>query len=416
MYYHEVGDSRSSLTRDVCQNEIVSGQDWEYIRQILIHAGEREFDFDPKNYRVLLTGLPKSVYTGVYRLGANDMMRIVVQLEKRLEKLWREEDCICRGEVILHLYGEKQLILLFTAGEGSRNEEACAIRTAETACVFLQEAYETSFLKDGRYRNAAFLSPRMRWKSEIGKTVSTLLSAWDVTFFDEKCRVYLPGEWESCVREEDEAALKESLYQLRLSVLHGNADGAEAACREAFSVLSRTRDYYLLSSALEEQKSEYIGYQSTLNRHERNRDELNRIFDRAGCAGIGELATRLSALWRETAEAVHEMGKPHGLLADRAMRIIADHIADESLGLQFVADRLGITTSYLSSLFKRETGMGFPRYVTEQRLRRAAVTLRETRLPISVIASGCGFTDAKYFSTCFRRMMGTTPQEYRDLF
>ncbi len=83
------------------------------------------------------------------------------------------------------------------------------------------------------------------------------------------------------------------------------------------------------------------------------------------------------------------------------------------LTLSAAADELGITKTYLSAVFKKETGTTFSSYVTEYRMKAAAGLLRTTRLSISEIASTCGIFDTNYFSRLFRRTYGMAPKEYR---
>ena len=63
MFYHEEGDPRSSLARDVCQNEILSGQDWGYI--------ERETGQGFAQY-VAAQRMDRAARAAVSRAGARD--------------------------------------------------------------------------------------------------------------------------------------------------------------------------------------------------------------------------------------------------------------------------------------------------------------------------------------------------------
>lgn len=93
-------------------------------------------------------------------------------------------------------------------------------------------------------------------------------------------------------------------------------------------------------------------------------------------------------------------------------QIDSDLTADLSLSAQ--AKLLNINSSYLSSLFKKETGNTLTEYVNRKRIRHAVFLLNTTPMQIQVIAQHCGIPDVNYFAKTFKKYIGTTPKEYRD--
>ncbi len=86
----------------------------------------------------------------------------------------------------------------------------------------------------------------------------------------------------------------------------------------------------------------------------------------------------------------------------------------QRLTLEDVADHFFMNKTYLSELFKKETGKSFVQFKNEVRVERAKVLLRNTDELISTISQQCGFEDAGYFSTVFKLMTQLTPQQYRN--
>lgn len=84
----------------------------------------------------------------------------------------------------------------------------------------------------------------------------------------------------------------------------------------------------------------------------------------------------------------------------------------EEISLERAAGHVHINATYLSRLFKRETGSSFSAYVNERRIQRA-MQLLETPYKIIDIAGMVGFDNAKYFSQVFKKQVGKTPQQYR---
>lgn len=101
------------------------------------------------------------------------------------------------------------------------------------------------------------------------------------------------------------------------------------------------------------------------------------------------------------------------LLVERARDHIDRHYADEDLSVEALCGHLHLSPAYFSTVFKRETGMGFTSYVTDARMRRAAELLRTTQDKTHVVARQVGYGDANYFSYVFKRRYGLSPTKYR---
>ena len=104
--------------------------------------------------------------------------------------------------------------------------------------------------------------------------------------------------------------------------------------------------------------------------------------------------------------------KDYSLLVQKVITLIdADLTAD--LSLKRFLSLLNVNASYLSSLFKKETGKNLTEYVAEKRIKNAAYLLTTTNLQIQTIAQHCGIYDVNYFAKTFKKITGKTPKEYR---
>lgn len=88
-----------------------------------------------------------------------------------------------------------------------------------------------------------------------------------------------------------------------------------------------------------------------------------------------------------------------------------DIAADLSLNAH--AKRLNVNASYLSNIFKKETGMTLTEYVSKKRMQHACHLLSNTKLQIQTVAQHCGIFDVNYFTKTFKKYLGVTPKEYR---
>ena len=69
--------------------------------------------------------------------------------------------------------------------------------------------------------------------------------------------------------------------------------------------------------------------------------------------------------------------------------------------------------STLLPVFKKVTGYSPIDYLLHVRLAKAGELLLKTSIPVSEIASDCGFNDSNYFSRQFRKTYGLSPRDYR---
>jgi AraC family transcriptional regulator len=70
---------------------------------------------------------------------------------------------------------------------------------------------------------------------------------------------------------------------------------------------------------------------------------------------------------------------------------------------------------HFARMFKQSTGESPHAYVLRRRIERAKCLIAAHRLPLSRIASACGFASQSHFSARFREIAGVTPKCYRAM-
>jgi two-component system response regulator YesN len=78
------------------------------------------------------------------------------------------------------------------------------------------------------------------------------------------------------------------------------------------------------------------------------------------------------------------------------------------------SEQMGYNASYLSRLFKQETGKGFVHYLTELRMEAALRMIKDSQLSLMEIAKQIGYKDYKHFRKMFKQYTGTGPKEYQN--
>lgn len=93
--------------------------------------------------------------------------------------------------------------------------------------------------------------------------------------------------------------------------------------------------------------------------------------------------------------------------------LIQEEYNNPMLSLNYIAETLNFSVSYICILYKRCRGKTINQYITEYRVEKAKKYLRESKKTIKSIAQSVGFTDWNYFIKVFKKETGLTPGEYR---
>ena len=93
---------------------------------------------------------------------------------------------------------------------------------------------------------------------------------------------------------------------------------------------------------------------------------------------------------------------------------IADHYQEESLAIKDISQHVFLSSSYICTLFKNETGKTLNQYITDYRIEQAKKLLVDPRNKITDISAKVGYSDGSYFGKIFRKQVGMSPSEYRD--
>lgn len=84
----------------------------------------------------------------------------------------------------------------------------------------------------------------------------------------------------------------------------------------------------------------------------------------------------------------------------------------EHLNLETIADELHVSTSYLSRMFKSETGSTFLEFINRYRVQKAVELLSTKQYRVYEVADMTGFSDYKQFHRIFRDYTSISPTEF----
>ena len=214
----------------------------------------------------------------------------------------------------------------------------------------------------------------------------------------------------------------ERRYEQENQLMRAVSQGRTQKARQLISGISEASLERRISDPLRNAKN-YIIILNTLLRKAVESGGVHPLYiDRLS----SEFARRIEYMtgWQDVASLADEMvhkycllvkkhaTKDYSPLVQKVMaRVDFDLTAD--LSLKANAETLSVNASYLSTLFKKETGTTLTDYVNRKRVEHAAFLLSSTDLSVSAIGLRCGIQDDNYFTKIFKKYFDKTPKQYR---
>lgn len=112
----------------------------------------------------------------------------------------------------------------------------------------------------------------------------------------------------------------------------------------------------------------------------------------------------------DQAEQAHTSHPATALVAE----YLRKHFA-EALSLNEISHHAGYAPQYLSSLFRRDTGMSMQVFLQRLRIEEACRLLGNTEIRLPELAQAVGYGDTKHFSRVFKRHKGMSPREFKSV-
>ena len=196
-------------------------------------------------------------------------------------------------------------------------------------------------------------------------------------------------------REKAQGILNEILGHIMFSS-GGNFRWIRARCYELLVLISRTA---IRSGA----DAEYI---LRLN------DEYFETIPR--CANIVDLSKQLSNALRQFMDSNFNLqDAKHSDAIHNAIYFIHQNY-QHHITLEDAARHVYLSPTYLSRIFKQESGVSFTRFLNNVRVEKSKRLLTMTEMRLAEIAGACGFEDQSYFTKVFKNVTSETPQQFRN--
>ena len=161
-------------------------------------------------------------------------------------------------------------------------------------------------------------------------------------------------------------------------------------------------------------------------------EKVKRIMGNSSLIGVGRLENGLSNIHKAYVDSIKAIGyatqKKKGiyfiadmeqyknsaeLISEKAMEIIENNYMNPDISLVSVSNEIAVSPNYLSALIKKSTGCTFIDLLSKKRIAVATELLLHSNYKIREIAERCGYSDQHYFSYCFKKITGMSPNACR---
>lgn len=95
-----------------------------------------------------------------------------------------------------------------------------------------------------------------------------------------------------------------------------------------------------------------------------------------------------------------------------AIKYIEENFLDNKIPVDFLANKCGISETYLKKLFNKKFGVSPIKYIIRLKINLACDLLRSKRYSVTQVAEICGYDNVYYFSRQFKEYVGTSPSAF----
>ncbi len=231
-------------------------------------------------------------------------------------------------------------------------------------------------------------------QGQIGNYIMTLKSEQDAPPYPFSTESALLKNITAVNKEQSRLLLNELMGHILFSTGH-NFELVKSRLLELLTLVSRA----VVDAGANETQTLLLCHESRLeiqNKH--NTDDL--------CLALSKACNRFMD------SVFQHIDSRHANAIHRCTQYMELHYY-EKITLEELAQMVYLSPTYLSRIFKEETGVLFSTYLNQVRINKAKLLLRHDDLRLTDIAMAVGFEDQSYFTKVFKRLVGVTPLHYR---
>lgn len=391
-------------------NEVFMGLTKDYYESRL-KIVDTQLNINFAHAYLLLTGLKKDVFTGVYGLSTDDYVHKVFKPGYiKVEQLMFQNGY--QFEMHLVTYTQtKQFAVLFSPSNNSKID-ACEI--AWQVQKIIQEQYESVFLgSNDAYCNFSVLSPVLHSYEEIHPAFLMLSELSNASFFMLEPTVMTQEQ----IMTRKVTLKREELYELLQllcnAVIAGDVDTVKSITKDIFLVkLKLSFDRDLCESALSKLRRQTDRYAIAFDI--KSMGEFDAVFKFDSYASVEQMYAAIEALLIHCTNVVKKSGWGLNSITLDALQYMNLHYHNSGLSLEEIASYVGVVPEYLSRKFKKDTSKTLIFYLTNLRIEQAKQMLSTGNMKVNEVADAVGL-NPKYFSRVFKKHTNLAPHDYKKV-
>lgn len=318
-----------------------------------------------------------------------------VDLQERILAKKIKEVCDSEAFLYLNLTPQQSIILL-------KDRSIDPIEFANKLLDQIKEEYENSC--------TASISSEISCAEQIICAMDELEELMENKFYHPNVRLFYSGMKSSdceIIKIDDDTLIKQMKQDIRMKDVQSLRDHFERFSQRYRSQTAFSQMYikFLFANLLKDIYDAVPGEgEKQLNT---KIDQLYRSFD---FVQVTDIVSDSINLLEKTFSGRVQTGHRE---VEAVKRYIAAHYGDE-MSVERLSELVYMAPSYLSSVFKKETGQNLNRFIKSVRMEKAKDLLEQTMMKIVDISTACGYPNVSYFCSSFREYYGISPQKFRE--
>ncbi len=157
-------------------------------------------------------------------------------------------------------------------------------------------------------------------------------------------------------------------------------------------------------------------YQGGMQGEEKSEAALAQALEKIRQAeNLRDLHREFNTFFKLICSAIDEDSKETEKLEEKVEHYVREHYSDCNMNISSIALEMGVTSRYMSQVFKEQMGVSLLTYINDERVEHAKTLLKTTSMTVEEIAEATGFTNARTFRRNFLKTTGMTAAQYRSL-
>ncbi|MEK3888094.1 response regulator transcription factor [Bacillus sp. FSL K6-3431] len=155
----------------------------------------------------------------------------------------------------------------------------------------------------------------------------------------------------------------------------------------------------------------YIHYSVQIDKYYRHTTSIEKL---VYASNITQIAEVLQDYCEELLHTINNQNDTRSPIVQNVLEYMHANY-DQELSLKTLSQRFHVNPIYLGQLFQKELGIVFSEYINHYRLEKAKELLKNTHLRAGDIGKQVGYSDTTYFYKQFKKSVGATPTEWRNI-